>query len=57
MLDAVEEGLRDHDARALDLMVRSENEKARALYARRGFTETPRLVMSKALGPAAAGDR
>ncbi len=49
LLDAVVAELRGRGARAVHLMVRPENERARALYERFGFQVVPRLVMSKSL--------
>lgn len=45
----VEKAARDHGARALHLMVRHENETARKLYDRAGFTVPPRAFMTKVL--------
>ncbi len=36
---------------ALHLQVRPDNAAARALYERRGFTQIPRLLLSKSLAP------
>lgn len=47
LLEAVVAALRDREVRAIHLMVRPENARARALYASCGFTTVPRLVMTK----------
>lgn len=49
LLDAVEAEARACDVHALHLMVRPENDPARALYARRGYASNPRLVLTKRL--------
>lgn len=46
---AVERVAREHGARALHLMVRHENVRARKLYEASGFTEPPRAFLSKDL--------
>jgi ribosomal protein S18 acetylase RimI-like enzyme len=45
------EELARRGASAVQLMVRPENAAARALYTRLGFTDVPRLVMARPLGP------
>lgn len=49
LLEAVIDELRKHDAHAVHLMVRPENEKARRVYRSLGFREVPRIAMSKDL--------
>jgi len=46
----VELTAREHDARALHLMVRDENLAARRLYAGCGYVSPPRIFLSKPLG-------
>jgi ribosomal protein S18 acetylase RimI-like enzyme len=52
LLDAVVEELRAGGTKAVHLMVRPENGRARALYEGRGFEVIPRLLMTKSLGDA-----
>jgi [ribosomal protein S18]-alanine N-acetyltransferase len=49
LLEAAVSALHQAGARAAHLAVRPENRPARRLYARRGFTEVPRLLMSRVL--------
>jgi ribosomal protein S18 acetylase RimI-like enzyme len=49
LLDATVRALRARGTCAVHLMVRPENEKARALYEQRGFQVIPRLLMTKSL--------
>lgn len=49
LLDHAELELRSHGARAVHLMVRPENDGARALYTKRGFAVAPRIMMTKPL--------
>jgi len=49
LLDAIVKEIAEAGANAAHLMVRPENQSARALYARSGFREVPRLVMTKPL--------
>jgi ribosomal protein S18 acetylase RimI-like enzyme len=49
LLDALADGLRERGAKAVHLMVRPENERARALYEARGFNVVPRTLMTKLL--------
>lgn len=51
MLDALIEALRARGVKAVHLMVRPENDKARALYAGMGFEDVPRVMMTKSLAP------
>jgi len=51
LLDSMVESLRQHDTKAVHLMVRPENERARSLYEGRGFDVSPRLMMTKLLTP------
>jgi len=53
LLDALVTQLRTCGAKAVHLMVRPENERARALYEGRGFGATPRVMLTKRLD---AGD-
>lgn len=47
---ALVEGVaREHDARALHLMVREDNVVAQRLYARQGYVRPPRMFLSKRL--------
>ncbi|CAN5690082.1 hypothetical protein BH09MYX1_BH09MYX1_39030 [soil metagenome] len=48
-LDAIERIAKEHDARALHLMVRHENVGARRLYEKHGFKEPDRAFLSKDL--------
>lgn len=48
-LDCVEALAREHDARALHLMVREGNTVARRLYARHGYESPARIFLSKEL--------
>lgn len=47
LLDAIVAALEARGACAVHLMVRPENEAARALYAARGFHDVPRLLMTR----------
>jgi ribosomal protein S18 acetylase RimI-like enzyme len=49
LLDAMVAGLGDRGVKAAHLMVRPENERARALYEARGFEAVPRVLMTKRL--------
>lgn len=49
LLDAMVDGLGERGVKAAHLMVRPENERARALYEERGFKTVPRLLMTKPL--------
>jgi ribosomal protein S18 acetylase RimI-like enzyme len=49
LVEATAGALRERGARAVHLMVRPENERARALYARLGFTLSPRILMTREL--------
>jgi ribosomal protein S18 acetylase RimI-like enzyme len=49
LLDAMVAGLGDRGVKAAHLMVRPENERARALYEARGFKAVPRVLMTKRL--------
>lgn len=49
LLDALVQGLEERGAMAVHLMVRPENERARALYEARGWKTVPRLLMTKLL--------
>ena len=49
LLDAIVAALEARGACAVHLMVRPENEAARALYAGRGFKTVPRLLMTRSL--------
>jgi ribosomal-protein-alanine N-acetyltransferase len=49
LLDAMVEGLGERGAKAAHLMVRPQNERARALYEARGFEAVPRVLMTKRL--------
>lgn len=49
LLDAMVRGLAERGAKAAHLMVRPENERARALYEARGFNAVPRVLMTKLL--------
>ena len=49
LLEAAVEALRARGVRAVHLMVRPENAKARALYEKHGFSLVPRLLMTKPL--------
>jgi ribosomal protein S18 acetylase RimI-like enzyme len=50
LLDSTTESLRRRGAHAVHLMVRPDNERARALYESRGFRVAPRIMMTKELG-------
>jgi len=50
LLDALIDQLTERGTHAVHLMVRPENERARALYQGRGFKDIPRLLMTKSLG-------
>jgi ribosomal protein S18 acetylase RimI-like enzyme len=52
LLQATTRALREAGAAAVTLLVRPENVAARALYARAGFREIPRLPMVRRLTPA-----
>jgi ribosomal protein S18 acetylase RimI-like enzyme len=49
LLEAITAALRARDVKAAHLMVRPENERARALYAQQGFQLIPRLLMTRTL--------
>src|SRR5207248_8542832 len=49
LLDATVSALREAGALAVHLLVWPRNERARRLYARAGFEEMPRLVMTRVL--------
>ena len=49
LLDALLKALAERDIKAAHLMVRPENDRARALYETRGFKVVPRTVMTKLL--------
>jgi ribosomal protein S18 acetylase RimI-like enzyme len=51
LLDALVESLRSSGTKAVHLMVRPENERARSLYDGRGFRAVPRVMMTKRLVP------
>lgn len=48
-LDALQDLAREHGARAMHLMVRVANPRARSLYERAGFRSPPRVFLSKPL--------
>lgn len=50
LLDALVQALADRGVKAAHLMVRPENDRARALYEGRGFNAVPRVMMTKILG-------
>lgn len=54
LLDAAIDRLRRGGARAVHLMVRPENRRARALYEKRGFVTAPRIMMTRAFEEAGA---
>jgi ribosomal protein S18 acetylase RimI-like enzyme len=49
LLDAMVKALAERDIKAVHLMVRPKNDRARALYETRGFKAVPRTVMTKLL--------
>jgi GNAT superfamily N-acetyltransferase len=49
LLDVAETEARRHGVAALHLLVLPENEKARALYGKRGFEASPRIMMTKVM--------
>jgi ribosomal protein S18 acetylase RimI-like enzyme len=49
LLDATVEKLREQGTTAVHLVVRPENERARALYEAHGFRLVPRVMMTKVL--------
>jgi ribosomal protein S18 acetylase RimI-like enzyme len=49
LLDALVHSLKERGVMAAHLMVRPENDRARALYEARGFKTVPRMVMTKVL--------
>jgi ribosomal protein S18 acetylase RimI-like enzyme len=51
LLDAMIERLRGCGVRAVHLMVRPENERARSLYESIGFSVAPRIMMTKLIVP------
>lgn len=53
LLDAMVDSLRASGVNALHLMVRPDNERARALYKKRGFQVAPRIMMTRRLAPEA----
>jgi ribosomal protein S18 acetylase RimI-like enzyme len=51
LLEATLEQLRQRGANTVHLMVRPDNQRARALYERLGFEVSPRVMMTKELPP------
>jgi ribosomal protein S18 acetylase RimI-like enzyme len=49
LLDAIEAHARARDVKALHLLVRPENTRAKRLYAARGYARNPREMMTKVL--------
>jgi ribosomal protein S18 acetylase RimI-like enzyme len=49
LLASVVEALRARDTKAVHLMVRPENERARSLYAGAGFVASPRIMLTREL--------
>ena len=49
LMAAVERTAREHGARALHLMVRTDNEPARRLYASQGYTSPARIFLTKVM--------
>lgn len=49
MLEVAEAAARDHEVNALHLIVRGANTRAKGLYAKAGFVEDPRALMTKPL--------
>jgi ribosomal protein S18 acetylase RimI-like enzyme len=49
LLDAIEAHARTQDVKALHLLVRPENVRAKRLYAARGYALNPREMMTKPL--------
>lgn len=47
LLESLVQRLREHGVNAAHLMVRPENERARALYESHGFHASPRIMMTK----------
>jgi ribosomal protein S18 acetylase RimI-like enzyme len=54
LLDAMTAAMRAAGARALHLLVRPDNRRARRLYEKAGFAAIPRLMMTRALPQARA---